>query len=166
MIPDFKQRRLVLHRFVLGLAVVLAVTPPLIHADDAASSPVSTSASSPRQPDPNGANTGGIADITAAKAGQPTSAELAKEIGHSKVAINMVWTLLTGFLVFFMSAGFALVETGFCRAKNAAHTASMNLLVYAVAVVGFYLCGFGIMFGGLGAIGTMGGYDGLNHEVV
>ncbi len=39
----------------------------------------------------------------------------------------MIWTLLTGFLVMFMSAGFALVETGFTRAKNAVHTFSMNL---------------------------------------
>src|SRR6266513_1865960 len=46
------------------------------------------------------------------------------------VAINFVWTLVAGFLVMFMQAGFAMVETGFTRAKNAAHTITMNLMVY------------------------------------
>src|SRR5262245_11679788 len=80
-----------------------------------------------RQADPNGSNTGNVSDVTAVKAGQPTFVELANQVGHNKVAINIVWTLLTGYLVMFMSAGFALVETGFTRAKNAAHTVCMNL---------------------------------------
>src|SRR5262249_23993939 len=71
-----------------------------------------------RANDPNGGDTGGASDITAAKPGQPTPEELLKEVGHSKVAINMVWTLITGFLVMFMQAGFAMVETGLTRAKN------------------------------------------------
>ena len=45
------------------------------------------------------------------------------------VAINFVWTLVAGFLVMFMQAGFAMVETGFTRAKNAAHTMTMNFMV-------------------------------------
>ena len=48
-------------------------------------------------------------------------------VGHNKIAINFVWTLLAGFLVMFMQAGFAMVETGFTRAKNAAHTMSHEL---------------------------------------
>ena len=44
-------------------------------------------------------------------------------------AANVLWLLLAGFLVFFMQAGFALVETGFTRAKNVAHTMGMNFLV-------------------------------------
>ena len=48
-------------------------------------------------------------------------------VGHNKIAINFVWTLLAGFLVMFMQAGFAMVETGFTRAKNAAHTMSDEL---------------------------------------
>src|SRR5690349_24088850 len=44
------------------------------------------------------------------------------------VAINFVWTLIAGFLVMFMQAGFAMVETGFTRAKNAAHTFAMNFM--------------------------------------
>jgi Amt family ammonium transporter len=66
--------------------------------------------------------------------------------------INFVWTLIAGFLVMFMQAGFALIETGMCRAKNAAHTMCMNLLVYALAMVGFYVCGFAFMCGGINAI--------------
>ena len=53
--------------------------------------------------------------------------ELASAVGHNKVAINMMWVLITGFLVMFMQAGFAMVETGFTRAKNVAHTMAMNL---------------------------------------
>jgi Amt family ammonium transporter len=52
--------------------------------------------------------------------------ELVKNVAHNKISINIVWTLITGFLVMFMQAGFALVETGLCRAKNAAHVMSTN----------------------------------------
>src|SRR5262245_58209501 len=118
-----------------------------------------------RANDPSGANTGSASDITAAKAGEPTLAEVATQAGHNKVAINMMWTLLTGFLVMFMQTGFAMVETGLTQAKNAAHTFAMNFLIYPLGMIGFYVIGFGIMFGGLGALGTLGGYAGLNHEV-
>lgn len=114
--------------------------------------------------DPSGANTGTIADVTAATAGSPTVEEIANQVGHNKVAINMVWVLITGFLVMFMQAGFAMVETGFTRAKNVAHTMAMNFMIYPLGMLGFYLCGFAFMFGGLGPILTMGGFDGLNHE--
>ena len=57
-------------------------------------------------------------------------------VGHNKISINFVWTLITGFLVMFMQAGFAMVETGFTRAKNAAHTMSMNFMVYPIGMLG------------------------------
>ena len=69
-------------------------------------------------------------------------------------ALNFVWTLLAAFLVMFMQAGFALVATGLCRAKSAAHTMSMNFMIYALGVLGFWLCGFAFMFGGSGAAMT------------
>jgi hypothetical protein len=47
--------------------------------------------------------------------------DLYDRIAHNLFPINMVWALVTGFLVMFMQAGFAMVETGMCRAKNAAH---------------------------------------------
>ena len=96
---------------------------------------------------------------------EPLAVKLADGVGHNRVAINFMWTLVTGFLVMFMQAGFALVETGLCRAKNASHTMAMNFMIYPMGMLGFYLCGFAFMFGGIGAIGTMGGYAGLNHEI-
>src|SRR2546430_584514 len=81
------------------------------------------------------------------------------------VAINFVWTLVAGFLVMFMQAGFAMVETGFTRAKNAAHTMTMNFMVYGIAMLAYWAVGFAIQAGGVGALGTLGGYDKLAHEV-
>jgi ammonium transporter, Amt family len=115
-------------------------------------------------PDASGAVTGTAAAITAATSGQPTLQELADTVGHNKVSINFVWTLVAAFLVMFMQPGFAMVEAGLTRAKNVAHTMAMNFLVYPLGMLGFYICGFALMFGGLGPIATLGGYAGLNHE--
>ncbi len=115
-------------------------------------------------PDPTGGATGDATTVTAAKAGAPTLMEVAAEVGHSKVAINMVWTLVTGFLVMFMQAGFAMVETGLTRAKNVSHTMAMNFMIYPLGMLGFWLCGFAFMFGGVGALGTLGGASGLDQE--
>jgi len=155
--------------FVLG---ALAAAAPA-RADKAAAAPPPEAAvvtarlpaAGERAADPVGANTGAAADVSVATPGQVSLLDLANQSGHNKIALNMTWTLLTGFLVMFMSAGFALVETGFTRAKNACHTIAMNLLVYPVAAIAFYLVGFGLMFGGVGALGTLGGYAGLSHEV-
>lgn len=114
--------------------------------------------------DPSGANTGTINDVTAATAGKPTADEVAAQAGHNKIAINIVWTLITGFLVMFMQAGFALVETGFTQKKNVAHTMTMNFLIYVIGLMGFWICGFAFMFGGVGAVGALGGTPGLTHE--
>ena len=93
---------------------------------------------------------------------------VAQSASHSLFSINFVWTLVAGFLVMFMQAGFALVETGLIRAKNAAHTMSMNFMVYALGMFGFFVCGFAFMCGGLNgtAIGgpaSLGGVPTLNH---
>lgn len=107
--------------------------------------------------DPTGASLGGIGDITAKTPGQPTLEEVAIVVGHNKISINFVWTLVTGFMVMFMQAGFAMVETGFTRAKNVAHTMAMNFMVYPLGMLGFWICGFAFMFGGVGGIGALGG---------
>ncbi len=104
-------------------------------------------------------------DYTAQAKLEPLAVKLADSVGHNRVSVNFMWTIVTGFLVMFMQAGFALVETGLCRAKNSSHTMAMNFMIYPLGMLGFYLCGFAFMFGGLGAIGTMGGYAGLNHEL-
>ena len=66
----------------------------------------------------------------------------------NEMHINISWTLITGYLVMFMQAGFALVETGFTRAKNVAHTMMMNFMVYGLGMLGFWVCGFAIQYGG------------------
>ena len=90
---------------------------------------------------------------------EPTLPELAS-------ATNIAWTLLCGFLVMFMQAGFALVETGLCRKKNAAHVMAMNFLVYSIGILGFWALGFGFQMGGVGALTTLGGDATLSHEFV
>ena len=61
--------------------------------------------------------------------------------------INIVWTCIAAFLVFFMQAGFAMVEAGFTRAKNAVNIIMKNLMDFSVGTVAFALVGFGLMFG-------------------
>ncbi|BAY19260.1 ammonium transporter [Anabaenopsis circularis NIES-21] len=76
---------------------------------------------------------------TPAPAG-PTTAEL-------KVAIDTLWVAIAAFLVFFMNAGFCMLETGFCRQKNAVNVLAKNLIVFALSTVAFWAIGFGLMFG-------------------
>src|SRR3954464_7813115 len=116
------------------------------------------------QGDPTGAATGTAKDVTVKDPKNPTMSEVMETVGHNKIAINFVWTLLAGFLVMFMQAGFAMVETGFTRAKNAAHTMSMNFMVYPIGMLGFWICGYALQMGGVGAVGALGGTAPLNHE--
>jgi Amt family ammonium transporter len=120
----------------------------------------------PPKADPGGIATGGIADVTAKTAGKPTLDEVADFAGHNRVALNIMWTLIAGFLVMFMQAGFALAETGFTRAKNVAHTMMMNLMVYGIGVTGYWIMGFALQMGGLGAISSMGSTGVLDSEYV
>ena len=61
--------------------------------------------------------------------------------------LNIVWTLVAAILVFFMQAGFAMVEAGFTRAKNAVNIMMKNLMDFAIGSVAFLFVGFGLMFG-------------------
>ena len=65
----------------------------------------------------------------------------------TKVALDTVWVLVTAFLVFWMNAGFACLEAGLCRAKNAVNILAKNFIVFAVSSIAFWLVGFGLMFG-------------------
>ncbi len=124
--------------------------------------------------DPDGSLTGTINDITIAdpvtdktpKAKGLTVTDIANQVGQNKIAINFVWTLVTGFLVMFMQAGFAIVETGLCRVKNANHTMMMNFMVYGVGMLAFWLIGFGIQEGGVGGVANLGGSPVLSREFV
>ena len=87
-------------------------------------------------------------------AGDPTGVEtLKKEPGK---ALDFVWILLCGFLVMFMQAGFACLESGFCRAKNVTNLMTKNLLDFVAGSLAFWAVGFGIIMGTdwMGLIGT------------
>jgi Amt family ammonium transporter len=74
-----------------------------------------------------------------------------------KMGLDTVWVLMAAFLVFFMQAGFGMVEAGFIRAKNTCNILTKNFLDFCMASVGFFLIGYGLMFGdGNGFIGTRG----------
>jgi Amt family ammonium transporter len=74
-----------------------------------------------------------------------------------KVGIDTMWVLITAGLVFFMNLGFALVESGMCRAKNTVNILSKNFIVFAISSLAFYVLGWGVMFGnGNGFIGFEG----------
>ena len=79
--------------------------------------------------------------------------------------LNLAWVLVCAFLVMFMQAGFALVETGFTRARNAAHTMAMNFVVYPVGVLGFWAVGYGLMLGGVPGWPTLGTPAGVASEL-
>ena len=99
--------------------------------------------------DPGGTITGTVNDIpvTDTKAGL-SLADIVNTVGQNRIAINLVWTLVTGYLVMFMQAGFAAVETGLCRAKNANHTFMMNFMVYGWGLFAYWVMGFALQQGG------------------
>ncbi|MDY4922547.1 ammonium transporter [Frisingicoccus sp.] len=74
--------------------------------------------------------------------------------------LDIVWTMVAAFLVYFMQAGFAMVETGFTRAKNAGNIVMKNMMDFVIGSIAFFLIGFGLMFGqGNGIIGLSGFFD-------
>jgi Amt family ammonium transporter len=153
---------------VVCLVVMLVLPPLLVWAADEVAPAAPAAATAPTvtdTPDPGGTLTGTVKDIPAKEAGKPVLAEIMDAVGHNKISINIVWTLITGYLVMFMQLGFALVETGFTRAKNAAHTMLMNMMVYVVGMLGFWICGFAFMFGGVGQVANLGMVANLNNEV-
>ncbi len=83
----------------------------------------------------------------------------------TKVALDTIWVLITGMLVFFMNLGFACVEAGFQQSKNCVNILSKNFVVFAASTVAFWYIGFGLMFGdgtpfvGLHGLWMIGGAD-------
>ena len=146
-------------------APAAAATPPPADAqlkDAAAKAPTTTQL---QQGDPGGSITGTISDVPAAdsKVGV-TLPDVANQVGQNKIAVNFVWTLVTGFLVMFMQAGFAMVEAGLCRVKNANHTYMMNFFVYGCGLLAYWLIGFAIQMGGAAGNGNLGGLQSLAVE--
>jgi ammonium transporter, Amt family len=89
--------------------------------------------------------------------GLPENATPEQISTNLQVALNTVFLLITATLVIFMNAGFALLETGFCRQKNAVNILSKNLIVFAIATIAYWAIGYGLMYGeGTPFIGTQG----------
>ncbi|MBD0392770.1 MAG: ammonium transporter, partial [Microcoleus sp. C1-bin4] len=86
----------------------------------------------------------------------PTTEE---QLASLKVGMDTMWVMVAGMLVFFMNAGFGMLETGFCRQKNAVNVLSKNLIVFALSTIAFWAIGFALMFSdGNGFIGSSGGF--------
>jgi Amt family ammonium transporter len=128
---------------VLGLAVTLLLCG--VGTTGAAEEPAKEAAASPSAPAAGAA-------VTAV-----FTKEMADSIKDMKIAVDTVWVLVAAFLVFFMNLGFAMVESGLCRAKNAANILSKNVIVFAVSSLAFLIVGWGLMFGdGNAFFGTQG----------
>ncbi len=80
-----------------------------------------------------------------------------QSLTNTSLGVNILWTLVATALIFFMQAGFAMVETGFTRAKNAGNIIMKNLMDFAGGTLVFWFIGFGIMFAGSSAM--IGGLD-------
>jgi Amt family ammonium transporter len=164
-VDRIRSRRRWLAAVTLGVALLMLGTAPAM-ADDPVpdktgafqTTPSAYSVPGYTKPDPAKATPKDLAVAVDA---------VAQAASHGIYSANFVWTLVAGFLVMFMQAGFALVETGLIRAKNVAHTMSMNFAVYGLGMFGFFVCGFAFMCGGLNgtAIGgpvTLGGVPTLH----
>jgi len=77
----------------------------------------------------------------------PTVDEVKASVSALDATLDTLWVVIAAFLVFFMNAGFALVESGFCRRKNAVNILTKNLVVFAIATIAYWAIGFAFMFG-------------------
>jgi Amt family ammonium transporter len=153
-----------------GQAAAPAAAPPAAAPPPSAAELKDTAAKAPtttqlQAGDPGGSLTGTVNDVPVSdpKTGL-TLGDTANQVGQNKIAINFVWTLVTGFLVMFMQAGFAMVESGLCRVKNANHTYMMNFFVYGCGLLAYWLIGFAIQMGGAAGNSNLGGLQSLSVE--
>jgi len=89
--------------------------------------------------------TSALADTGGGRASEPATQSL-----------NMAGVRVGGFLGMFMQVGFAMLETGFTRAKNAVNTMAMNLIIYPIGLIGFWLAGYALMMGGVAQWPSLG----------
>jgi Amt family ammonium transporter len=115
------------------------------------------------------ANKKAFDDYQAAAAKEPLATKLADTVGHTRIATNFSWTLLTGYLVLFMQAGFALLTCGLVRKKNAGHLMMLNFAAYVFAFLAYYAVGYAFQWGGVAIIAAptaIGGTPTLDHYLV
>src|SRR6056297_3702510 len=86
----------------------------------------------------------GLCAVTQAAAEEATLAEV---VSRFELAFDMLWLVLAAVLVFFMQAGFAMVESGLSRAKNAGNIMMKNLMDFSAGAVAFWALGWGLMYG-------------------
>jgi Amt family ammonium transporter len=129
-------------KFIVILALICAATIGILvfaafnHGDSSAA-------------DPTGAAYTGTT-------GAETVDDVATTANKALFGSNYVWIMICGFMVFFFQCGFAMVETGFCRTKNAAHIITMNFMVFLVGAIGYFLIGFALQMGGSGGAAGLG----------
>lgn len=87
-----------------------------------------------------------MVNVAAAQEGDPVE-QIAATASDTATSLNVLWVFIAGFMVFFMQAGFALVEAGFTRAKNVTHTMMMNIMVFCIGAIGYFMVGFAFQFG-------------------
>src|ERR1700685_3443040 len=108
-------------------------------------------------------------EFQAQAAREPLALKLADGVGHDRIGTNFSWTLLTGYLVLFMQAGFALLTCGLVRKKNAAHLMMLNFAAYVFAFLAYYAVGYAFQFGAVAinaAPSNLGGVPTLNHFLI
>jgi Amt family ammonium transporter len=108
-------------------------------------------------------------EYQAQAAREPLALKLADDVGHARIATNFSWTLLTGYLVLFMQAGFALLTVGLVRKKNAGHLMMLNFAAYVFAFLAYYAIGYAFQFGAVAlnaAPANLGGAPTLNHFLI
>ncbi len=104
-------------------------------------------------------------EAAAAAPAAPALADIMPALSDARIGLDTVWVLVTGMLVFFMNTGFAMVESGLCRAKNTVNILAKNFIVFAASTISFWVIGWGLMFGdgtpwiGLQGLWFMGGAD-------
>src|SRR3954466_13964947 len=85
---------------------------------------------------------------SAAFASSTDTSDPTNALSHTDIGLNLLWVVIGAVPLIFMQGVFALVETGFCRAKHAAHVVSTNFAIFGLGFVAFYTVGFPIMFSG------------------
>lgn len=85
--------------------------------------------------------------LVSGMAAHAQDASLEEVTTELRVGLDTMWVMVAGMLVFFMNAGFGMLETGFCRQKNAVNVLAKNLIVFALSTIAFWVLGFGLMFG-------------------
>ncbi len=108
-------------------------------------------------------------EYKAQAAKEPLAVKLADTVGHNRIGANFSWTLITGYLVLFMQAGFALLTCGLVRRKNAAHLMMLNFAAYVFAFLAYYVCGYAFQYGAVAinaAPTNIGGTPTLTHFLI